>query len=131
LFSLLAAVPTCFALFLAFVLAPFQHVHTGGSDHDHATFIHAHFYTHVEGLPAPRTEHSSAGIDDTDDDHVAVWSVDTFTLVLTAVSVPFVLSPQAVDLFVPSYTFQPVALVEERGHDPPCLDRSIPRAPPA
>jgi hypothetical protein len=128
---LLTAIPTCLALLLAFVLAPFQHVHTGGAEHDDAGLIHAHFYTHVESLPASRAEHRGAEIDDIDDDHVAVWSVDTFTLVLTAGFVPFVPSLIAVLLFVPSYTFQPVEIVEERGHDPPCVNRSIPRAPPA
>jgi hypothetical protein len=33
--------------------------------------------------------------------------------------------------FIPAVTFEPVELVEQRGHDPPCVDRSIPRAPPS
>lgn len=127
----LTAIPTCVALLLAFALAPFQHVHTGGAGDDDAGLIHAHFYAHVESLPASRAEQSGPVIDDVDDDHVAVWSVDTFTLVLTAAFVPFVPAPEAVLLFVPTYTFQPVEIVEQRGHDPPCIDRSIPRAPPA
>jgi hypothetical protein len=68
---------------------------------------------------------------DDDDDHTAVASLDTFTLVLTRALAPFIPSLGPVLLFVPSETFRPVQLVEECGHDPPCLDRSIPRAPPA
>ena len=131
LMRLLTAIPTCVVLLQAFLLAPFQHVHTGGADHDHAGFIHAHFNTHVESLPASRTKHRGAELDDTDDDHAAVWSVDTFTLVVTAGFSPFIPSLEKVLLFVPSDSFQPVEIVEQRGHDPPCIDRSIPRAPPA
>jgi hypothetical protein len=130
----LAALQTCLALLLAFVLAPFQHVHTGhgsGPDHDHSGLIHAHFYTHFVSVPASRTDHRGQEIDDTDDDHAAAWSLDTFTLVLTAGLSPFALPQGPAVLFVPSQTFQPVAVVEERGHDPPSFDRSIPRAPPS
>jgi hypothetical protein len=129
-----AALQTCLALLLAFLLAPFQHVHTGhgsGPDHDHSGLIHAHFYTHFESVPASRAERHSQEIDDTDDDHAAAWSLDTVTLVLTAGLSPFALPQEPAVLFVPAQTFHPVAVVEERGHDPPSLDRSIPRAPPS
>jgi hypothetical protein len=129
-----AAVQTCLTLLLAFLLAPFQHVHTGrgsGPEHDHAGLIHAHFYMHFESVPASGAERHSQEIDDADDDHAAAWSLDTFTLVLTAGLSPFVLPQEPAPDFVPSETFQPVALVEERGHSPPPLDRSIPRAPPS
>src|SRR6202040_1990940 len=39
----IAAVQTCVALLLAFLLAPFQHVHAAqasGTDHDHSAIIH-------------------------------------------------------------------------------------------
>src|SRR5258708_4766215 len=129
-----AALQTCLALLLAFLLAPFQHVHTGqgsGPEHDHAGLIHAHFYTHFEGVPASRAEHRGQEIDDPADAHAAAWSLDTFTLVLTAGLAPFVLPQGPAVLFVPSKTLQPAAVVEERGHDPPTFDRSIPRAPPS
>ena len=129
-----AALQTCVALLLAFLLAPFQHVHTGhgsGPEHEHSGLIHAHFYTHFNSVPASRAAHHGQEIDDTDDDHAAAWSLDTFTLVLTAGLSPFVLPQGSTVSFVPSETFQPVALVEERGHDPPSRDRSIPRAPPS
>ncbi|MCU1338457.1 MAG: hypothetical protein JWO19_4038, partial [Bryobacterales bacterium] len=63
-----------------------------------------------------------------DDDHAAAWSLDTFTLELTAGLAPFIPSRALVLPFVPSATFEPVEVVEECGHDPPCVDRSIPRA---
>ena len=68
-------------------------------------------------------------------EHLAVGTLPLIifatALVLTAGLSPFVL-PQGPTLnFVPSETFQPVALVEERGHGPPPIDRSIPRAPPS
>jgi hypothetical protein len=66
-----------------------------------------------------------------DDDHATARSLDTFTVVITASLSPFVPSLGPSLLFVPSETFDPVEVVEQRGHDPPCLDRSIPRAPPS
>jgi hypothetical protein len=136
------AVPTCLALLLAFLVAPFAHVHTGSGshhDHDHAGLIHAHFYglpSHShDGHPHDALGHEPHGLqivaDDDDDDHAAAWSLDTFTLLLTSGLAPFVPSLGGVLLFVPSETFQPVEIVEECGHDPPCVDRSTPRAPPA
>jgi hypothetical protein len=113
------ALSTCLSLVPAFLLAPFQHVH----EHEHSTTVHAHFYT-----ARPST---APGITDDDDDHDIAQSVDTFTLVLTAGFAPFVPSVGPALLFVPSKTFEPVAVVEERGHDPPCIACRIPRAPPS
>jgi hypothetical protein len=126
-----AALLTCLTLLLAFLLAPFQHVHSGqgvGADHDHAALIHTHFYSvpAVHGHP-----HDGLALDDPDDDHAAARSLDTFTLVLTTGFAPFVPASELVLLFAPSATFEPVEVVEQRGHDPPCIDRSIPRAPPS
>jgi hypothetical protein len=117
-------------LLTAFVLAPFQHVHTGdgpGADHDHAGLVHAHFYS----LAAPQTKHEGRQFDDIDDDHGAVWSVDTLTLVMTSGIPPFIPSYAAALPFVPSPDFEPAAVVEECGHDPPPAHQLVPRAPPA
>ena len=127
----LAALQTCLALLLAFFVAPFQHIHTGsGADHDHAATIHAHFY-HI--APHHEEHHGPELIDadDDDDDHAAVWSVDSFTLVLTAGLAPFVPSRLQAEFFAPAVPLAWVDVVEERGHDPPLADRSIPRAPPS
>lgn len=126
----IAALQTCVALLLAFLLAPFQHVHAAdgsGTDHDHSTIIHAHFY---EAL-AERAEQQGPQVDHSDGDHATARSLDTFTLVISASLSPFAPSLGPCLLFVPSETFQPVEVVEQRGHDPPCLDQSIPRAPPS
>ena len=117
---------TCLALLLAFYISPFQHVHAG-SDHDHSATMHAHF----KKLAAHEEHHGPELEDSDDDDDAAVWSVDSFTLVLTAGLMPFVPARTAVALFVPAVPVAWVDMVEERGHDPPAADRSIPRAPPS
>jgi hypothetical protein len=126
----LAALQTCIALLLGFFVAPFQHVHNGhgGVDHDHSALIHAHFY-HLSAVPVQR--HGMEILDADDDDHAAASSLDTFTLVLTAGFSAFIpLRAPGLPLVLPE-TFDPVEIVEERGHDPPCTDHSPPRAPPS
>jgi len=124
-----AALQTCFALLLAFLIAPFEHVHPGSSsDPDHSAVIHAHLFS----IHGSRAEHHGKELcDSDDDDHDAVWSVDTFTLVVTHIFSPFVPARVPVLLFARSEIFAPIEVVEERGHDPPVVDRSIPRAPPS
>jgi hypothetical protein len=124
-----AGLQTCFTLLLAFMLAPFQHVHAGSGpgDHDHGGLIHAHFYS----ASAQRGDRHGLEFQDSDDDHAAAWSLDTFTLELADGLAPFAPSRGLVLRFVPSVTTEPVEIVEECGHDPPCIDRSIPRAPPS
>src|SRR5579863_608318 len=100
----LIALQTCLALLLAFLLAPFQHVHTGhgsADDHGHAGLIHAHFHTHFDSVLGSREEPHGPEIDDVDDDHVAAWSLDTFTLVLNAGLAQFALPQERTILFVP------------------------------
>jgi hypothetical protein len=127
-----AALHTCMALLLAFFVAPFQHVHSGhdSADHDHSALIHSHFY-HLHSVAPSTDEPAGPRMDDVDDDHAAVQSLDTFTLVLTAGLSPFIPSVGLTLPFVPVKTVYPVEIVEERAHDPPSLDCSIPRAPPA
>jgi hypothetical protein len=126
----LVALQSCVALSVAFTLAPFQHVHHGGpSDHDHSSFMHAHFYSALsEGVAG----HDDDGpeIERSHDEHSAS-PLDTFTIVAPtafALSLP----PQiAVLIPVPSISSAIVDTVEECGHDPPAIASSIPRAPPA
>src|SRR5215469_17764387 len=102
----LAALQTCLGLVTAFVLAPFQHVHTGGgpgADHDHAGVVHTHFY----GVPGPQTQHTGRQFDDIDDDHRAVWSVDTFTVVMTVGIPPFIPIRYPAQLAAPVLTMEP------------------------
>src|SRR5580698_7110812 len=114
----IATLPTCVALLVAFILAPFQHVHTG-PDHDHSELVHAHFYHfHVAGHSVG--ESRGVYLDDFDDDHGDAHSLDTFTIELPSALAPFILLRGPVIAFVPTETSQPVEVVEERGHDPPC-----------
>jgi hypothetical protein len=123
----LTALQTCLALLLAFFVSPFQHVHPG-SDHDHSAMMHAHFYR-IAAAPA---RHEGLSLEDTDDDdHDAVWSVDSFTLVPTPVLTLVVPTRASAAFFVRLIPVAWVDVVEERGHDPPIIDRSIPRAPPS
>ena len=126
----LAALQTCLAVVLAFFVAPFQHVHPGsgpGADHDQSGILHANFHAPTRAVE----EQHGLEVVGPDDDHDAVWSLDTFTLVLTTSLAPFVPSRGPVLLFAPPTTFEPVEVVEERGHDPPAFAVSIPRAPPS
>jgi hypothetical protein len=124
----LLAAECCLTLALAFLLSPFQHVHPG-SDHDHAATMHAHFY----GIAAAHEHAAPAGpaVDaDDDDDHGAVWSMDSYTLVPPAALIPFIPLRTAATLFAPPIPIAWVDVVEERGHDPPLHACSTPRAPP-
>jgi hypothetical protein len=121
------ALQTCLALLLAFFVSPFQHVHPG-SDHDHSGTMHAHFYR----IALASAQHQGLWLEDADDDdHDAVWSVDAFTLVPTAALTLFVPAHTAAECFLRPMPVAWVDCVEERGHDPPQIDRSIPRAPPS
>ncbi|HEX5228659.1 MAG TPA: hypothetical protein VFW44_13160 [Bryobacteraceae bacterium] len=109
-------------------MSPFQHVHPG-SDHDHAATIHAHFYR----LALPGDQTSGVRLEDAeDDDHDAVWAVDSFTLVPAAALTLSAPIRTGVELFVPPLPVAWVDVVEQCGHDPP-RDHSlrIPRAPPS
>ena len=121
----LVALQTCLGLLVGFFVAPFEHVHGGGADHEDAGLIHAHFYK----LPSSH-QNTGPAWDDVDDDHAAAWSVDTFTLVLTPSLTPFIPSrgPRLEGILVEF--LQPVEVIEERAHAPPLLDSSPPRAPP-
>jgi hypothetical protein len=122
------AVETGLALLLAFFVAPFQHIHTApDGDHADAGEIHAHFFLPHAATPI----RSGVNIEnDDDDDHAHARSLDTFTLVLPN-ALPLCLPSRAPAIVVdPADTVAPIAIVEERAHDPPCLDGSTPRAPP-
>ena len=90
--------------------------------------MHAHFYR----IAAEHKQQSGTQLEDADDDdHDAVWSVDSFTLVPTPALTLFVPASAADQCFVRPMPVAWVDVVEERGHDPPQIDRSIPRAPPS
>ena len=119
-------------MLLALFLAPFEHIHTGsGPDHDHGGLIHSHFYRVYHAAPAASDPAGPQLVDADDDDHATAQSVDTFTLVLPARVAGYLPERGPTVAFVPAVTVEPLQIVEERGHDPPAIDLSIPRAPPA
>jgi hypothetical protein len=109
-----AGLQVCVALLLAFVMGPFQHVHQPGTHHhdgpghdEDVAVVHAHpFGISVASAPDGRVR-----IEGSHTSHAA-WSLDTFTILLPAESVGT------------------VRFTKVRGHDPPCLERLSPRAPP-
>jgi len=121
------AAQLCLAVFQAFLLAPAQHVHDSDDPdgHEHETVIHSHFSFH-SAIPVRPGERSIGE----SEEHEA-WSLDTFTVVLTAAAHPVLLS-RAPDI-APRFRTMSGALpaIEERAHDPPVRGSSIPRAPPA
>jgi len=122
---LLVALQTCFGLLVGFFFAPFEHVHQGGTDHEHGAEIHAHFYSLPTSRPA-----TGLAWDDVDDDHAMAWSVDTLAVTLPAANAPFLPSRGPVLEAVRREFSSPVEAIEERAHAPPARERSIPRAPP-
>ena len=118
------AIETCLALGLAFLIAPFQHVHTGS---DHAGVVHAHFF--FAPVRSVQPEGVQIGADD-DDDHAHAWPVDTFTPRQPSASSLSLPSRSLLIAFAPHRTIDPVEAIEERGHDPPARGSSTPRAPP-
>ena len=116
-------------MLLAFLLAPFQHVHPG-HDHDgHFGEVHAHFFV----VHTHAGHKSSGGIQieaDDDDDHAHARAVDNYTLVLP--DSPQALPPFRVAIVSPAETnaLPPPEFIEARANSPPLTDRSAPRAPP-
>jgi hypothetical protein len=126
------ALQCCLALVVAFILAPFQHVHrdeVSGSHHTHVPFIHTHLYGHHHDHADDHVDKpGEREIESADEEQAS--SLDTFTLVLTADFAPFVPSRAPGILPPPAETRESFELIEERGHDPPHSRHSSPRAPP-
>jgi hypothetical protein len=129
-----AVLPAILPLLLAFLMAPYQHVHLAANhredddhDHDDAAVVHAHFY----GVTAPISGSGEASLEDSHGDHVS-RSLDTFTTMpqagLSAIARPesriFAFPPSALVVGF-------VEITEPCGHDPPFLESCVPRAPPA
>jgi hypothetical protein len=120
------AIGTWLALELAFLFAPFQHVHPGS---DHPAVTHTHFYRfHFASSPPAESQGNRVQADD--DDHANAWALDTFKLKQSSIPGLFLPLRSLLVVFAPQRTFDSVEVVEERGHDPPGRDSSTPRAPP-
>jgi hypothetical protein len=121
-----------FTLLLAFFMAPYQHVHLGihpddHDDHDAGAIVHVHFYAE----PVASNPSNGSNLEDSDRDHRS-RPLDTFAIMLQAGFPPFVRPESQIFLFPPPDLLAGIVEVTEPcGHDPPCLDFSIPRAPPS
>lgn len=127
----MVTLPVCFALLMALCMAPFQHVHLAmghsGLDHDtEFAIVHIHFGT----IPVLRGAPDSSRITESDAEHAQ--ALDTFTAIAQAVVfLAIVPESDALVLSPPQLSAGIVEAVEPRGHDPPIVDVSVPRAPPA
>lgn len=120
----------CVSLLQAFFMAPYQHVHLGAAhqrheDHHESPPLYSHFYSAFSSgvrNSAPKLGHVHKG-------HGA-FSLDTFTA-LQHSALFLVFRPEAVALvFSPAQSDVCIETIEPRGHDPPCFENRVPRAPP-
>ena len=128
----LTAIFASLGLLLALLVAPFQHVHVGVDDHHeqheghgHSSIVHAHFLL----VFIPVGENQRTEVTDLHQ-HKAI-SIDKFATTISATLALISVPQSRVLLFALPWRFSPVSLVELRGHDPPLLAFSAPRAPPA
>ena len=122
----LAVLPACLPLLLAFFMAPFQHLHAvgGAGGRQDSPTIHAHPYP----LSPPISQGPGIQVGDA---HVAT-ALNTFAFVRGIhPCLPFQVELAIILLFSQAKTYDTVEIVQARGHDPPCIDLSSPRAPPA
>jgi hypothetical protein len=136
----LAALQGCLALLFTLFMAPYQHVHPGewtgqGLDRhfDDSAVVHAHafLFSHVHAdtasfspKPNGRTtigDPSSEG---------ASWSLNNSSLILHGAILLFIAPKSTAVSLLTAESFATIEIVEERGHDPPLLHCSAPRAPP-
>ena len=113
------------SLVLAFLQAPFLHVHDHeSSGNDHHGFFHAHFHHHHVN---PSGKAWLCAIDSDDDAHYVNWvSSPAQDHSLPALALPYEYSFAAEQHSEPR--IHPVGL---SGRAPPALRLGIPRAPPA
>lgn len=127
---------TSLAVLLAFISAPFLHLHAAGkhehdgqSAHEHETIIHAHL-AEADATSAQTLHH---------DAELSLASHDAKTLGVFAVvprnasrlPLPFLIEARIELLPACVFIERFVLQSAPRTHDPPLLDPSIPRAPPA
>ena len=108
---------------LAFMQAPFAHVHEHSRPFDHGGAFHSHGVHHH----APE---KGIGIEGADPDHDA-RSIDVFKIEKTPDSKRLFTAPATPIRFSLPATEDLVPVITPRGHDPPDLISSPARAPPA
>jgi hypothetical protein len=118
------------ALVQAFFMAPYQHVHVGSvherhGNHAESTLVHAHPYAisfSINPDDGPAVGHSHKP-------HASL-ALDTFTTLAQGIPFLFVQPEAAIQIFPPAESAVWVEVTEPCGHDPPCIDNAVPRAPP-
>ena len=123
----LTLIPTYLALLQAFFMAPYQHVHIGSGHEKQAesTLVHAHPYA----ISLPEEPDDGAALGHSHKPHASV-ALDTFTTLAQGIAFLFLQPESPVQIFAPAESFVWVEVTEPCGHDPPCLENTIPRAPP-
>jgi hypothetical protein len=134
------ALQGCAALVFAFLLAPYQHVHEGQCDgrgsngfYDDSTIVHAHpfFFSHVHADVFSVSHYDDrTSMEEPSEEH-ASWWLNNSSLILNGAILPVVLPKSAGVPALTAASFSSLTIFDERGHDPPPLGCSVPRAPPA
>ena len=120
----LAALYTFASLLIALVYAPQFHIHDS-DEHGGGPLLHVHF-------PELEESHHGSGPEfESKHSHDHAQSIDFLTSTITSITVQLYVAPNA-PLLMPKLENQRPRLSVEtpRAHDPPALDRSIPRSPP-
>jgi hypothetical protein len=123
----LGLIPACLALLQAFFMAPYQHVHVGAGHAKHAesTLVHAHPYAiwvPIDASDGPAVGHAHKP-------HASL-ALDTFTTITQGMPFLFFQPDSRVQIFAPAESLLWLEVTEPCGHDPPCIENTIPRAPP-
>jgi hypothetical protein len=137
----LIALHGCLALLFALFMAPYQHVHPGewagqgpGRHFDDSAVVHAHafLFSHVHADTASFSAKPNERIVIGDPSgERASWSLNNSSLVLHGAILLFIAPKSTAVSVLTAESFARIEIVEERGHDPPLLHCSAPRAPPA
>lgn len=118
--------PACLALVTASFVAPYQHIHLSVSGHHHSDREVVHIHLYAISVPT-----NVPGVNDNDGIHIS-RPLDTFLGTVQATFLVFALAGSFVFGIAPEKSLGRInEFIEPRGHDPPVLDASIPRAPPA
>src|SRR4029077_4115429 len=137
----LLVIQGCLALLFAFFSAPYQHVHEGQCDgrgsrgfFDNSTVVHAHAsllpHIHADVFAVSHKRNDRTSVEESSEEH-ASWWLNNSSLVLHNALLVFALPRSAAVPALTAASFSVITIVEERGHDPPLLNCSVPRAPPA
>ena len=125
----IATLPVCLAFLMASFVAPYQHIHVAAHGHDDSDpeIVHIHFYA----ISVPPNVPGASVVDDNDGTHIS-RPLDTFISILQVGFLIFALPASPVFLTAPEQPLLRISeFVEPCGHDPPCLESSSARPPPA